>query len=342
MTLDELAQRLDAVLHGEPGQRIERVATLTGAGDGDISFISHKRYRRELEKTAASAVLLREDDRSHLAEGVAALVVGDPYLAYARVAGWLYPRPDEGSGIHPTAVVEEGAQVAADAWIGPQSVIEAGAVIGAGCRIGPGCMVGRGAEIGEGGRLEANVTVCHDVRIGRRVQVHPGAVIGADGFGFANDAGRWVKIPQVGSVVIGDDVEIGANTTIDRGAIEDTRIADGVIIDNLVQVAHNVQVGEHSALAGCVGIAGSARIGAHCALGGGVGVVGHLQICDNAVVTGMTMVNHPISEPGVYSSGTPMQENAKWHRNAVRFKQLDDMARRLRQLEKHVKDKNTE
>ncbi len=342
MILQDLAERLAAQLHGDPALSVERVATLSGASSGDISFISHKRYRNELGQTAASAVLLREDDLPHLAEGVAALVVDDPYLAYARVAGWLYPPVEESGGIHPSAVVEEGAEIAADVSIGPHSVIETGAQIGAGCRIGPGCVVGRHVVLGEGGRLEANVTLCHHVRIGRRVLIHPGAVIGADGFGFANDAGRWVKIPQVGSVVIGDDVEIGANTTIDRGAIDDTRIADGVIIDNLVQVAHNVQVGEHSALAGCVGIAGSARIGAHCALGGGVGVVGHLEICDNVIVTGMTMVNHPIREAGVYSSGTPMEENAKWHRNAVRFKQLDEMAKRLRRLEKQSKDESTE
>jgi len=195
--------------------------------------------------------------------------------------------------------------------------------------------------IGEGGRLVANVTLCHGSQIGKRVLIHPGVVVGADGFGFANDQGRWVKIPQLGRVVIGDDVDIGANTTIDRGAIEDTVIEDGVKLDNLVQVAHNVHIGAHSAIAGCAGIAGSAHIGKHCALGGGVGVVGHLQIADNVVVTGMSMVSHTITEAGVYSSGTPLQENAKWHRNYVRLKQLDDMARRLKRLEKQLDEKNT-
>ncbi len=340
-SLAELAERLGARLLGEGERRVSRVATLDSAGEGDIAFITHKRYRNQLADTRATAVLLTEADVEFAGEGVQALVVDDPHLAYAQVAAWLNPQPDEGRGVHPSAVVDAAAEVHASAWIGPQCVIEAGAVIGADCRIGPGCVVGRDAVIGEGGRLVANVTICHGSRIGKRVMIHPGVVIGADGFGLANDQGRWVKVPQVGRVLIGDDVDIGANTTIDRGAIEDTVIEDGVKIDNLVQVAHNVRIGAHSAIAGCAGIAGSARIGRHCALGGGVGVVGHLQIADNVVVTGMSMVSHTITEPGVYSSGTPLQENAKWHRNYVRFKQLDDMARRLKRLEKQLDEKNT-
>jgi len=340
-SLSELADRLGARLLGDGRRRVCRIASLASAGEGDIAFITNKRYRGQLAETGATAVLLTEADLEAVREGVASLVVDDPYLAYAHVAGWLNPAVDEGRGVHPSAVVDASANIHDSAWIGPQCVIEADAVIAADCRIGPGSVVGRGAEIGEGGRLVANVTVCHGSRIGKRVLMHPGVVIGADGFGFANDQGEWVKIPQLGRVVIGDDVEIGANTTIDRGAIEDTVIEDGVKIDNLVQVAHNVRIGAHSAIAGCVGIAGSAHIGRHCALGGGVGVVGHLQIADNVIVTGMSMVSHTITEPGVYSSGTPLQENAKWHRNYVRYKQLDDMARRLRRLEKQLDEKNT-
>ncbi|HEB92478.1 MAG TPA: UDP-3-O-(3-hydroxymyristoyl)glucosamine N-acyltransferase [Gammaproteobacteria bacterium] len=340
-SLAELAERLGARLEGEGGCRVSRVATLTSAGEGDIAFITHKRYRSQLADTRATAVLLRQADSEFVRDGVHSLVVEDPYLAYAQVARWLNPEPDEGHGVHPSAVVDPTADVHTSAWVGPQCVIEAGAVIGADCRIGPGCVVGRDAVIGEGGRLVANVTLCHGSRIGRRVLIHPGVVVGADGFGLANDQGRWVKIPQLGRVVIGDDVDIGANTTIDRGAIDDTVIEDGVKLDNLVQVAHNVHIGAHSAIAGCTGIAGSARIGRHCALGGGVGIVGHLQIADHVTVTGMSMVSHTITEPGVYSSGTPLQENAKWHRNYVRFKQLDDMARRLKRLEKQLA-KNTE
>jgi len=340
-SLSELADRLEARLLGDGERRVSRVASLAAAGEGDITFLTNKRYRHQLAASGATAVLLTEDDLEFTNEGVAALVVDDPYLAYAHVAAWLNPDVDAGDGVHPSAVVDPSAAVHERAWIGPQCVIEADAVIAAECRIGPGCVVGRGAEIGEGGRLVANVTVCHGSRIGRRVLVHPGVVIGADGFGFANDKGEWVKIPQLGRVVIGDDVEIGANTTIDRGAIEDTLIGDGVKLDNLVQVAHNVHIGDHSIIAGCAGIAGSAHIGRHCALGGGVGVVGHLRIADNVTVTGMSMVSNTISKPGVYSSGTPLQENAKWHRNYVRYKQLDDMARRLRRLEKQLDEKNT-
>ena len=341
LSLAELAERLGARWVGEGDCRVSRVATLTSAGKGDIAFITNKRYRNQLAETRATAVLLTEADLEFVRDGVYSLVVEDPYLAYAHVAGWLNPEPDEGSGVHPSAVIDPAADIHASAWIGPQCVIEAGAVIGVDCRIGPGCVVGRDAVIGEGGRLVANVTICHGSRIGKRVLIHPGVVVGADGFGLANDQGRWVKIPQLGRVVIGDDVDIGANTTIDRGAIEDTVVEDGVKIDNLVQVAHNVHIGAHSAIAGCAGIAGSARIGKHCALGGGVGIVGHLQIADNVIVTGMSMVSHTITEPGVYSSGTPLQENAKWHRNYVRFKQLDDMARRLKRLEKQLDEKNT-
>ena len=340
-SLAELAERLGARLQGDGEPRIARVASLSSAGEGDLAFITSKRYRPQLAETHASGVLLTEADLDALREGVTALVVDNPYLAYARVQTWLNPVPDEGSGVHPSAVVDAAARVHDSAWIGPQCVIEAGAVIAADCRIGPGCVVGRDAEIGEGGRLVANVTVCHGSRVGRRVLMHPGVVVGGDGFGFANDQGEWVKIPQVGRVLIGDDVEIGANTTIDRGAIEDTVIEDGVKIDNLVQVAHNVHIGAHSIIAGCTGIAGSAHIGRHCALGGGVGVVGHLEITDNVTVTGMSMVSNTIRKPGVYSSGTPLEENAKWHRNYVRYKQLDDMARRLRRLEKQLDDKNT-
>ncbi|VAW93492.1 UDP-3-O-[3-hydroxymyristoyl] glucosamine N-acyltransferase [hydrothermal vent metagenome] len=341
-SLADLAERLGARLVGEGACRVSRVATLTSAGEGDIAFITHKRYRNQLADTCATAVLLSEADLGFVRDGVHSLVVGDPYLAYARVARWLNPEPDEGHGVHPSVVVDPTADIHASAWIGPQCVIEAGVVIGADCRIGPGCVVGRDAVIGEGGRLVANVTICHGSLIGKRVLMHPGVVIGADGFGLANDQGHWVKIPQLGRVLIGDDVDIGANTTIDRGAIEDTVIEDGVKLDNLVQVAHNVRIGAHSAIAGCSGIAGSARIGKHCALGGGVGIVGHLQIADNVTVTGMSMVSHTITEAGVYSSGTPLQENAKWHRNYVRFKQLDDMARRLKRLEKQLEAKNTE
>lgn len=340
-SLRELAERLDARLQSKGDICVSRVATLASAGEGDISFITHKRYRKQLSETQASAVLLCEADLEFVRDDTPALVVDDPYLAYAQVASWLNPVRDEAPGIHASAIIDPSASIHKTASVGPHCVIEADAVVAADCYIGSGSVLGRGVVIGEGGRLVANVTICHGSQIGARVLIHPGAVIGADGFGIANDNGRWVKIPQVGRVVIGDDVDIGANTTIDRGAIEDTVIEDGVKLDNLVQVAHNVHIGAHSAIAGCAGIAGSARIGKHCALGGGVGIVGHLEIADNVIVTGMSMVSNTIKKPGVYSSGTPLEENAKWHRNYVRYKQLDDMARRLRRLEKQLDEKQT-
>ena len=258
----------------------------------------------------------------------------NPYLTYARAAALLYPRPRPPAGIHPSAVVHSKAEVNPSAVIGPNAVLDEGVRIAAGVVVGPGCVIGARSTIGEDSELVANVTLGTDTVVGKRNIFHPGAVIGADGFGMANDQGHWVKIPQIGRVVTGDDVEIGANTTVDRGALQDTVLADGVKIDNLVQVAHNVHIGEHSAIAGCVGIAGSAHIGAYCTLAGGVGVVGHLTIGDHIHVTGMSMVSKSLSEPGVYSAGVPLQSNRDWHRNFVRFKQLDDMAKRLKKLEK--------
>ncbi|MDQ2695806.1 MAG: UDP-3-O-(3-hydroxymyristoyl)glucosamine N-acyltransferase, partial [Pseudomonadota bacterium] len=210
-------------------------------------------------------------------------------------------------------------------------------VLGPGVFVGPVCVVGEGAVLGEATRLMANVTVCHGVRLGRRVLVHPGAVIGSDGFGLANDAGRWIKIPQLGGVVIGDDVEIGANTTIDRGALDDTVIEEGVKLDNQIQVAHNVHIGAHTAVAGCVGIAGSARIGRHCTQAGGVGVAGHLEIADHVHVTGMSMVTESITAPGVYSSGLGVEPGRVWKKIRVHLRHLDDLARRVAALEKKVR-----
>ena len=337
LQLSELAERLGARLQGDGACRIERIATLDKAGKGDIGFITHPRYRKQLQTTQAEAVILSEADLDDYSGN--ALVVANPYLAYARVATWLNPRPAAPAGVHSSAVVDATAQIDPSASIAALSVIGAGVRIAADCEIGPGCVLEADVSLGAETQLVANVTLCHGTRLGERVLVHPGAVIGADGFGLANDRGRWVKIPQLGRVVIGNDVEIGANTTIDRGAIEDTVIADGVKIDNLVQIAHNVRIGAHSAIAGCAGIAGSSVIGEHCAIGGGVGIVGHSEIADNVTVTAMSLVSQSVSEPGVYSSGTPLEENAKWHRNYVRYKQLDDMARRLKQLEKRFDEK---
>ena len=335
-SLAELAKRCGAQVRGDASVRIHAVATLEHAGLGSIAFLSNPHYRRYLEKTRASAVILAPGDAEHCR--VPALVVENPYLAYARVASMLTPAPPARQGTDESACVHPNAHVAATAWIGQGAVIEEAAVIAAGASIGPNCVVMRATQVGEATRLVANVTLAENVRIGKRVLIHPGAVIGADGFGIARDGERWVKVPQLGSVTVGDDVEIGANTTIDRGALEDTLIGDGVKLDNQIQIGHNVRIGEHTAIAGCAAIAGSARIGRRCMIGGAAGIVGHIEIADDVTVTAMTLVSRSIAEPGVYSGSAPMDRATQWRKNTVRFRQLDELARRLNRIEKKLKD----
>ncbi|MFI7856831.1 UDP-3-O-(3-hydroxymyristoyl)glucosamine N-acyltransferase [Pseudomonas promysalinigenes] len=334
MTLGQLAEALGATLKGPEALQITGLATLQEAGPGQLSFLANPQYRKYLDDCQAAAVLLKAAD----AEGFTghALIVADPYLAYARISHLFDPKPKAVAGIHPSAVVAEDAQVDASASVGPFAVIESGARIGAGVCIGAHCFIGARCVVGEGGWLAPRVTLYHDVTIGKRVVIQSGAVIGGEGFGFANEKGIWRKIAQIGGVTIGDDVEIGVNTAVDRGALSDTRIGDGVKLDNQIQIAHNVQIGDHTAMAACVGISGSARIGKHCMLAGGVGLVGHIDICDNVFISGMTMVTRSITEPGSYSSGTAMQPLADWRKSAARIRQLDDMAKRLQQVEKRV------
>jgi UDP-3-O-[3-hydroxymyristoyl] glucosamine N-acyltransferase len=335
-SLRDIAEELGAQVHGKGDCRIDHVATLADAGPGAISFLANRRYRPQLLTTRASAVIL---DREFLSAcPVTALVVANPYLGYARVAALLAPKEPMQSGIHPSAYVSERASVDADAWVGPQAVVEDEAIVGARSRIGPGCIVERGARVGEDCTLIANVSVCHDVRIGDRVLLHPGVVIGADGFGIANDGGVWVKVPQLGAVVIADDVEIGANTTIDRGALADTVLEEGVKLDNLIQIGHNVRVGAHTAIAAGVAIGGSATIGKRCTIGGAAAIAGHLEIADDVHLTATSAVPNSISEPGLYSSGMPVQENRAWRRNVVRMRQLDEMAKRLKDVEKKLSE----
>jgi len=334
-TLAELAEQAGGTVQGDSQRRITGIASLERAESGDITFFSNSRHHRQLAATRAAAVILREGDRA--ACPVDAVVVADPYLAYARVAALFAPQPSAPPGIHPGAVVAEGARIDPSASVGPLTVIGSGAVLEAGVVVGSGCVIEEGVHLGAGSRLVANVTLYSGTRLGRRCLVHGGAVIGSDGFGFAPDPqGVWVKIPQIGGVRIGDDVEVGANTSIDRGALEDTVIDCGVKLDNQIQVAHNVHIGAHTAVAGCVGIAGSSRIGAHCAIGGGAGILGHLEITDGVTITAMSLVTKSIRQPGVYSSGTPLEPNDRWHKNFARFKQLDEMARRLRALEREL------
>jgi UDP-3-O-[3-hydroxymyristoyl] glucosamine N-acyltransferase len=334
ITLGQLAEFLGATLRGPEDKHITGLATLQEAGPDQVSFLANPQYRKFLATTQAAAVLLKPAD----AEGYAAdaLLVPDPYLAYARISHLFDPKPKAAVGIHPTAVVAADAFVDPAASIGAYAVIESGARIAAGVTVGAHCFIGARSVIGEGGWLAPRVTLYHDVRIGQRVVIQSGAVLGGEGFGFANEKGVWQKIAQIGGVTIGDDVEIGVNTAIDRGAMDDTRIGNGVKLDNQIQIAHNVQVGDHTAMAACVGISGSAKIGKHCMLAGGVGLVGHIEICDGVFVTGMTMVTRSITEPGAYSSGTAMQPAAEWRKSAARMRHLDDMARRLQHLEKIV------
>lgn len=334
MTLGQLAEALGATLKGPEALQITGLATLQEAGPGQLSFLANPQYRKYLDNCQAGAVLLKAADAESFAGN--ALIVADPYQAYARISHLFDPKPKAVAGIHPSAVVAEDAQVDASASIGPFAVIESGARIEADVSIGAHCFIGARCVVGEGGWLAPRVTLYHDVTIGKRVVIQSGAVIGGEGFGFANEKGIWRKIAQIGGVTIGDDVEIGVNTAVDRGALSDTRIGNGVKLDNQIQIAHNVQIGDHTAMAACVGISGSTRIGKHCMLAGGVGLVGHIDICDNVFISGMTMVTRSITEPGSYSSGTAMQPLADWRKSAARIRQLDDMAKRLQQLEKRV------
>ncbi|MBA6095867.1 UDP-3-O-(3-hydroxymyristoyl)glucosamine N-acyltransferase [Pseudomonas juntendi] len=334
MTLGQLAEALGATLKGPEALQITGLGTLQEAGPGQLTFLANPQYRKYLDNCQAGAVLLKAADAESFAGN--ALVVADPYLAYARISHLFDPKPKAVAGIHPSAVVAEDAQVDASASIGPFAVIESGARIGANVSIGAHCFIGARCVVGEGGWLAPRVTLYHDVTIGKRVVIQSGAVIGGEGFGFANEKGIWRKIAQIGGVTIGDDVEIGVNTAVDRGALSDTRIGDGVKLDNQIQIAHNVQIGDHTAMAACVGISGSTRIGKHCMLAGGVGLVGHIDVCDNVFISGMTMVTRSITEPGSYSSGTAMQPLADWRKSAARIRHLDDMAKRLQQLEKRV------
>jgi UDP-3-O-[3-hydroxymyristoyl] glucosamine N-acyltransferase len=332
-TAAQLAQRFGLGLQGDGDVRVSGVATLAGARPGELAFLANPRYRAQLPTTRASVVVVRAGDADTDFQGTL-LLADDPYVAFARIGTLFDVRIAHAPGVHATAAIDDGATVDAAAHvgpfasIGPRSVVHAGAVIGPGCAIGEDCIVGEDCELG------ANVSLVRRVRLGKRVLIHPGAVLGADGFGLAMDGGRWIKVPQLGGVVVGDDCEIGANTTIDRGALEDTVLEEDVRLDNQIQIGHNVHVGAHTAMAGGAAIAGSARIGRYCLIGGCAGVVGHIELCDRVVVTAMTLVTHSIREPGEYSSGTPLMDNRNWRRSAARFKQLDALARRVQAIDK--------
>ena len=323
----ELAQRFGLELRGED-RAVHGVGTLSSATAEQLSFLANPRYRGQLGDTAAGVVVLHANEAD--ARTGTALLARDPYVEFAKIAALFERKPVRTAGIHPTAVVDASAQVDPAAHVGPHVSIGARSRIGAGASIGPGCVIGDDCEVGEGCELVARVTLVTRVRLGRRVLVHPGAVLGADGFGIAMDRGHWIKVPQLGGVLVGDDCEIGANTAIDRGALGDTVLEEDVRLDNQIQVGHNVRIGAHTAMAGCSAVAGSASIGRHCLVGGGAGILGHLEVCDRVVITAMSLVTHSIREPGEYSSGTPLMDNRSWRKSAARFKQLDDIARRCK------------
>jgi UDP-3-O-[3-hydroxymyristoyl] glucosamine N-acyltransferase len=326
--LADIVAKLGGEAVGEVSTPLTGVATLDTAGPGQIAFLTNPKYRGKLASTRASAVILGPGDRD--AARIPHIVSDNPYAYYAKTVALFNPRPPVRAGIHPFAQIDGTANVDATAEIGPFVAIGPRAEVGPGASIGAHCVLGDNVRIGAGTRLYPRVTVYADCSVGERGIVHSGVVIGSDGFGMAPSEGRWLKIPQVGAVRIGDDVEIGANCAIDRGALDDTVIEDGVKLDNLIQVAHNVRIGAHSVIAGCVGISGSVTIGRHCMVGGGAGFVGHISICDNVTISGYSFITKSITQPGTYTSGMPFMPHAEWLRNTVYVRRLYKIARELR------------
>ncbi len=333
-TLADIAKHIDGVVQGDPSFAVESFATLEHALNHQISFLANLKYKKYLVSTQAGVVIVSPDMASLVPNH--AIVVDDPYVAYAKAARLLNPLRSNESGIHLSAAISEQSVIHQTASIGAQVVIEANVEIAEHVVIGPGCVIKRGSKIGPESTLTANITICDDVEIGARCIIHPGVVIGADGFGIANDKGKWIKVPQIGGVKINDDVEIGANTTIDRGAITNTVIGRGVKLDNQIQIGHNVVIGEDTVIAGCVGIAGSTVIGKNCAIGGGVGIGGHISIADGVHLTGMTMVTKSITSAGVYSSGIPAEPTQQWHKNVIRYRQMDKLFAKVKVLEQKL------
>jgi UDP-3-O-[3-hydroxymyristoyl] glucosamine N-acyltransferase len=334
LSLAELARRVNATLEGDGELVVRRIATLEHAQSDAIAFLANPKYRSQLEATRAGAVIVSPADAA--ATALPKLVSQNPYLTYAKVAMLLHPEPADSPGMHATAVVEDDAEVASDAVVGAHVSIGARARVGRAAKIAAGCVIGADAAIGDGCVLHPNVVVYPRCVIGPRTVVHAGAVIGSAGFGMAEEGGRWLRIPQVGRVVVGADCEIGANTTIDRGAIDDTIIEDDVKLDNQIQVAHNCVIGAHTAIAGCVGIAGSARIGRNCRIGGAAMIGGHLSIPDGTVIGGAAVVMNTIDDAGAYSGAFPLLPYRDWRKVSVRLRRLDELADRVRALERET------
>lgn len=332
--LADIVARFGGQVMGDAETRISQIGTLEKAGAGQIAFLANAKYRKQLEGSCAAAVILSQADAE--ATTIPRIVCDNPYSYFARLSAFLNPLRDYAPGIHASAVVASGARVSPQAHIGPQVTVGEGAVIEAGVVLMAGCVVGDHAVIGEHTRLYPRVTVYHDCIIGKHVIAHSGAVIGSDGFGMAWENGRWLKIPQIGRVIVGDHVEIGANTTIDRGALDDTIIEEDVKLDNQIQIAHNVRIGAHTAIAGCVGIAGSTTIGKYCRIGGSAGIIGHLNIADKVEIGSFTLVSKSITEAGSYAGVYPFSKNDEWRNNAVHLRHLGELAKRVKALEKEI------
>ncbi|MBX3651479.1 MAG: UDP-3-O-(3-hydroxymyristoyl)glucosamine N-acyltransferase [Burkholderiales bacterium] len=334
LNLGEIVNRLGGELIGDPGLGVRQVATLESATPDTIAFLANERYLAQLKATRAGAVIVGSPLRGTL--DMPHIVAANPYAYFARVSALFNPLPAPAPGLHPAAVIDPSARLGAGVHVGPHAVIGAGAEIGGGCSIGAGSYIGDGASIGADGLICPNVTVYRNCILGDRVIVHSGAVIGADGFGIAMEGERWLKVPQIGRVRIGSDVEIGANTTIDRGAIDDTVIEDGVKLDNQIQVGHNVRIGAHTAIAACVGIAGSSRIGRFCRIGGASGIAGHLSIADHVEISAHTLVTKSITEAGTYTGAYPFESNRDWRRNAASLRKLGELTSRVRAIEQQL------
>lgn len=333
-TLKEIADKVGGQLIGNEDFVVECVAPLDDSASNAISFVASAKYAKQLETTKAGAVIVNQALAENLS--IPALVVENPRATYARVTSLLYPVYKPEAGQHASAVVDETAIVDGSAYIGANAVIEAQATIGKNVYVGPGCVVGRNSVLGDNTYLHANVTIYHGCSLGKNCIIHSNTTIGADGFGFEQERGEWVKIPQIGGVEIGNNVEIGACSTVDRGAIQNTVIEDGVKLDNHVQIAHNVHVGAHTVMSNGVGVAGSTKIGKNCIIGGMTGIKDYTEIADNVMITAMSLVSKSLTKPGSYSSNTPIDDTRTWRKNAARFRQLEELAKRIRQLEKHI------
>lgn len=337
--LSGIVAQLGGRVLGDAGVRISQIATLENAQPDQISFLTNSKYRAQLASTRAGAVILGEADAD--ATGLPRIISDNAYAYFARVSALLNPLPEARPGIHPGAFIGAGAAIDATASIAATAVIGEGARIGAFSVVGAGCCIGANVVIGSHARLYPRVVIYHGCVIGDNLIAHSGAVIGSDGFGFAMDAGRWIKIQQIGRVVIGNDVEIGANTTIDRGALDDTVIEDGVKLDNQIQIAHNVHIGAHTAIAGCVGIAGSTTIGKYCRIGGSAGILGHLHIADHVEIAAFTLIGKSIREAGSYAAIFPFAKSEDWRKNTVHLRHLDDLVQRVKTLEQELKAINS-